>query len=238
MGGRTSCPSRQTIFVLPRLSPAGDRLVVHVGASLDLWTYDLRPGHYDQVDLGPHRGFFGSGMDPGRKPRHLRHMVRWRRRARLGTGRRKRPCRGALKGVGMRSFERTNPVMLPDGNGVIMTGLAPAATVEDLLLVPLAGERAPGNACCRLQASSGIPRSLRTVVSSPTTRTNRVVPKCTCARSRTSAREGGKSPLRAEQVPCGRAAGARSYTRTAKAASWRLRCESTATERFDSSNQK
>ena len=51
------------------------------------------------------------------------------------------PVEELIKGVGMRSFERTHPVMLPDGSGVIMTGLAPGATVEDLLFVPLAGER-------------------------------------------------------------------------------------------------
>jgi eukaryotic-like serine/threonine-protein kinase len=41
-----------------------------------------------------------------------------------------------VKGAGMRSFERTHPVMLPDGSGVILTGLAPGESVEDLLLVP------------------------------------------------------------------------------------------------------
>jgi Tol biopolymer transport system component len=46
-----------------------------------------------------------------------------------------------VKDVGMRSFERTHPVMLPDGSGVIMTGLAPGASVEDLLFVSLAGKR-------------------------------------------------------------------------------------------------
>ena len=51
------------------------------------------------------------------------------------------PVEELIKGVGMRSFERTHPVMLPDGSGVIMTGLAPGATVEDLLFVPLTGER-------------------------------------------------------------------------------------------------
>lgn len=40
----------------------------------------------------------------------------------------------------MRSYERTHPSLLPDGSGVIMTGLAPAASVEDLLLVRLSGE--------------------------------------------------------------------------------------------------
>jgi hypothetical protein len=46
-----------------------------------------------------------------------------------------------IKGVGLRSFERTNPVMLPDASGVVLTGLAPGASVEDLLFVPLVGER-------------------------------------------------------------------------------------------------
>jgi len=51
------------------------------------------------------------------------------------------PVEEFIKGAGMRSYERTHPVMLPDGSGVIMTGLAPGTTVEDLLVVPLAGER-------------------------------------------------------------------------------------------------
>ena len=46
-----------------------------------------------------------------------------------------------VKGVGMRSFERIHPALLPDGSGVIMTGLGPGATVEDLLFVPLTGQR-------------------------------------------------------------------------------------------------
>jgi Tol biopolymer transport system component len=33
--------------------------------------------------------------------------------------------------------------MLPDGSGVIVSGLAPGATDEDLLFVPLVGERRP-----------------------------------------------------------------------------------------------
>jgi serine/threonine-protein kinase len=44
----------------------------------------------------------------------------------------------------MRSFERTHPVILPDGSGVIMTGLAPGAEVEDLLIVPLTKEKQLG----------------------------------------------------------------------------------------------
>ncbi len=51
------------------------------------------------------------------------------------------PVEELVKGVGMRSFERTHPVMLPDGSGLIMTGLAPGTTVEDLLFVPLNKER-------------------------------------------------------------------------------------------------
>ena len=40
----------------------------------------------------------------------------------------------------MRSFERTEPDFLPDGSGIIMTGLAPAASLEDLLIVRLTGD--------------------------------------------------------------------------------------------------
>lgn len=51
------------------------------------------------------------------------------------------PAEALIKGVGMQSFERTHPVMLPDGSGVVLTGLTPGASVEDLLFVPLVGER-------------------------------------------------------------------------------------------------
>jgi dipeptidyl aminopeptidase/acylaminoacyl peptidase len=45
-----------------------------------------------------------------------------------------------VKGVGMRSYERTQPDFLPDGSGIIMTGLAPAASLEDLLILRLTGD--------------------------------------------------------------------------------------------------
>lgn len=51
------------------------------------------------------------------------------------------PAERMVHGVGMRSFERTHPVILPDASGVIMTGLAPGAEVEDLLIVPLTKEK-------------------------------------------------------------------------------------------------
>ena len=57
-------------------------------------------------------------------------------------------------------------------------------------------------------------------------------PRCTCGRSRMPAPESGQSPPMAAQVRCGRAVGARLSTRTAKAASWRLRCEATERGRF------
>ena len=108
MGGRIPCPSRQRIFSLPRLSPAGDRIAVQIGASRELWIYDLRPAHLDQVDLGPHHRLFRSGLDPRRKPRGLHHLVRWRGRARLGTRRWKRPGRGAHQGR-WHALVRTDP---------------------------------------------------------------------------------------------------------------------------------
>jgi serine/threonine-protein kinase len=50
------------------------------------------------------------------------------------------PVQPLVKGVGMRSFESTDPLMLPDNSGVILTGLAPGASTEDLLIVRLTGE--------------------------------------------------------------------------------------------------
>ena len=94
----------------------------------------------------------------------------------------------------MRSFERTNPVMLPDGNGVIMTGLAPGATVEDLLLVPLARER-------RLEVLFQAPGVERNPAMAPSGRfiaydsDESRLPRSTCAPSRMPARESGKSPM-------------------------------------------
>ena len=41
-GRKDILPSELNVFALPRLSPTGNRFVVLFGASLDLWTYDLR----------------------------------------------------------------------------------------------------------------------------------------------------------------------------------------------------
>ena len=76
-------------------------------------------------------------VSPGR----LHHVVRWGSGARLVAGRRKRPCGGVGQGYWDALVPRTHPVVLPDGSGVIMSGLGPGASSEDLLFVPLNGEK-------------------------------------------------------------------------------------------------
>ena len=187
------------------------------GPARDLWTYDLRRGTLTRLTSDRIIAYSA----PAWTPDGSRVVFTTWFDGEVGLGwvppDGSGPVEELIKGIGMRSFERTHPVMLPDGSGVIMTGLAPGTTVEDLLFVPLTGESA-WKPCFRLQVSSGTPRSLRAVVSSLTTRTNRAALRCTCARSRMPAHESGKSPPTAAQVRCGRAVGARLCTRTVKAA--------------------
>ena len=44
-GEMSALPLPADNYLLPRLSPAGDKLVVQVGATRDLWAYDLRRGN-------------------------------------------------------------------------------------------------------------------------------------------------------------------------------------------------
>ena len=128
-------------YRLPRLSPEGDRLVVQVGASGDLWTYDLGRGTFTRLTSDR----IVAHSAPVWTPDGSRVVFTTWFDGEVGLGRVHRdgsgPVEELIKGAGMRSYERTHPVMLPDGSGVIMTGLAPGTTVEDLLFVPLAGER-------------------------------------------------------------------------------------------------
>ena len=140
-GRRTVLPLEANEFELPRLSPSGDRLVVQIGANRDLWTYDVRRGSFTPLTSNrviarsapvwtPNGGrvvfitWFDGEVGLGWLPAD-------------GSGR----VEALIKGVGIRSFERTNPAMLPDGSGLILTGPAPGTTAEDLLFVSLTGER-------------------------------------------------------------------------------------------------
>jgi eukaryotic-like serine/threonine-protein kinase len=136
-GRKKTLPLEARNYFLPRLSPVGDRFVVQIGASRDLWTYDLRRGALTRLTSdrtiaysapawtadGSRVAFatwFGGEVGLGWVPSD-------------GSG----PVEELIKGVGLRSFERTHPVILSDGSGVILTGLAPEKTVEDLLFVRL-----------------------------------------------------------------------------------------------------
>ena len=140
-GGKTPLPFESRDFTLPRLSPAGDRIVVLIGANRDLWSYDLSRG--SSTKLTSDRIIAYSA--PAWTPDGSRAVFTTWFEGEVGLGWVHRDGSGKveelIKGAGMRSFERTHPVMLPDASGVIMTGLAPGTTVEDLLFVPLVGDR-------------------------------------------------------------------------------------------------
>ena len=139
-GHRQRLPFEPGIFLLPRLSPTGGRLVVQIGASRDLWTYDLRRGSRTRLTWDRIIGFSA----PAWTPDGSRVVFATWFDGEVGLGwvpaDGSGPVEKLITGVGMRSFERTHPALLPDSRGVILTGLAPGKTVEDLLLVPLTGE--------------------------------------------------------------------------------------------------
>ena len=128
-------------YLLARLSPAGDRFVVQVGATRDLWTYDLRRGTFTRLTSDRIVAYSA----PVWTPDGSRVVFTSWFNGELGLGwlpaDASGPVEALVQGVGMRSFERTHPVILPDGSAVIMTGLAPGAAVEDLLIVPLTKEK-------------------------------------------------------------------------------------------------
>ena len=140
-GAEEPLPLKADNFMLPRLSPAGDRLVVQIGATRDLWTYDFGRGTLTKLTSDRIIAFSA----PAWTPDGSRVVFTTWFDGDVGLGwvppDGSGPVEELIKGVGMRSFERTHPVMLPDGSGVIMTGLAPGGSVEDLLFVPLNGER-------------------------------------------------------------------------------------------------
>jgi serine/threonine-protein kinase len=140
-GKRRDLPLKPDTFFLPRLSPTGDRFVVQVGINRGLVAYDLSRGTL--TALVPDRTIAYSApawTSDGTRVVFTASFdgdvgLAWLRPD--GS----KPAEILIKGVGLRSSERTNPVMLPDESGVVLTGLAPGASVEDLLFVPLGGER-------------------------------------------------------------------------------------------------
>ena len=127
-------------YGLSRFSPAGDRLIIQVGAARDLWTFELSGGAFARLPSDRIIAYSAPAWTPDGKRVVFTTWfdgevgLGWI--ASDGSG----PVQLLAKGAGLRSFERTHPAMHPDGRGVIMTGLAPGATVEDLLVLSWAGE--------------------------------------------------------------------------------------------------
>ena len=127
-------------YLLGALSPAGDRLVVQVGANRDLWTYDFKRGTFTRLTSDRVVAYSA----PTWTPDGSRVVFTTWFDGQVGLGSVSADGSGAVemlaRGIGMRSFERTHPSLLPDGSGAIMTGLAPAGSGEDLLMLRLSGE--------------------------------------------------------------------------------------------------
>jgi DNA-binding winged helix-turn-helix (wHTH) protein len=140
-GTRRDLPLKADNFHLPRLSPTGDRFVVQIGIDRALWAYHLSRG--TMTRLVSDRIIAYSA--PAWTSDGTRVIFTTWFDGDVGLGwvgpDGSSPPDVLIKGVGLRSFERTNPVMLRDASGVVLTGLAPGASVEDLLFVPLVGER-------------------------------------------------------------------------------------------------
>jgi serine/threonine-protein kinase len=140
-GTRRDLPLKAAKFFMPRLSPTGDRFAIQIGADRALWAYDFSRGTFTRL-LSDRITAFSAPAWTSDGTRVV--FTTWFDGdvglgwvgADGGT-----PGEVLIKGVGMRSFERTNPVMLADDSGVVLTGLAPGASVEDLLFVPLGGKR-------------------------------------------------------------------------------------------------
>jgi serine/threonine-protein kinase len=110
-------------------------LVVQVGANRDLWTYDFKRTTFTRLTSDLVVAFSAQAWTPD----GIRVVFTTWFDGEVGLGSVAADGRGPVdmlaRGMGMRSYERTHPTLLPDGSGVIMTGLAPAASEEDLLLV-------------------------------------------------------------------------------------------------------
>jgi serine/threonine-protein kinase len=139
-GERERLPLEPDNYHLPRLSPAGDRLLVQIGATRDVWIYDV--GRGTLTPLTSDRVVAWS--TPAWTPDGSRVLLTTWFDGEVGLGwvpaDGSGPVQPLVKGLGMRSFESTHPVMLPDNSGVILTGLAPGASSEDLLIARLTGE--------------------------------------------------------------------------------------------------
>ncbi len=133
-------PLQPDNYLLGALSPTGERLVVQVGANRDLWTYDFKRGIFTRLTSDRVVAYSA----PAWTPDGSRVVFTTWFAGQVGLGSVPADGSGSVErlasSVGMRSFERTHPSLLPDGSGVIMTGLAPAASVEDLLMVRFSGE--------------------------------------------------------------------------------------------------
>gem|GEM_PF-509240 len=128
-------------YLLPRFSPEGNRLAIQAGPARELWVYDLRHGTANRLAADRVIAYSAPAWTPdGRRIVFTTWFdgdvgLGWQ--SADGSG----PSEPLLRGAWMRSFERTHPAVLPDGSAVIMTGLAPGATEEDLLLARLKEDR-------------------------------------------------------------------------------------------------
>jgi Tol biopolymer transport system component/tRNA A-37 threonylcarbamoyl transferase component Bud32 len=140
-GTEHTLPLKANNFMLPRWSPDGNRFVVQIGTTRDLWTYDFSRGTLTKLTSDRVIAYSAPAWSPDGS--RVTFATWFEGNVGLGSvpSDGSGPVEVLVKDVGMRSFERTHPVMLPDGSGVIMTGLAPGASVEDLLFVSLTGDR-------------------------------------------------------------------------------------------------
>ena len=140
-GKEQSLPIAADNYMFARFSPAGDRLALQVGTARDLWTYDLRLATFAKLTADRIIAFSA----PAWTPDGSRIIVTTWFDGEVGLGwfpaDGSGPVEVLVSGGEMRSYERTHPVMLPDGSGVILTGLAPGASIEDLLMVRLTGDK-------------------------------------------------------------------------------------------------
>lgn len=153
-GRRDPIPIEPDNFLLFRLSPTADRVVAQIGASRDLWTYDFRRG--TSTRLTSDRIIAYSA--PVWTPDGTRVAFTTWFEGEIGLGLIRADGSGQVeelvKGVGMRSFERTHPAILPDGRGMVLSGLGPDATVEGPFLRTAHGRATLGETVsgCRCRA--------------------------------------------------------------------------------------